>query len=155
LTSRPFRVDANEAWDEDEARDKIPWLASQGCQAVEQPLPAGSLDAMAQLKENSPLPLLADEDAPDAAAVADLVSSFHGVNVKLMKTGGVRDAVHMIHEAVGISAAAHLSPLADWADLDGAALLAQDPFVGAEVAHGTVSIPSEPGLGVRRRAGSP
>lgn len=168
VTARPFRVDANEAWDEEEAREKIAWLAGQDCQLVEQPLPAGALDAMARLKEGSGLPLVADEDAPEASAVADLARSYHGVNVKLTKTGGIRDAVQMIHEArrlglsvmlgcfvessLGISAAAHLSPLADWADLDGAALLARDPYAGARVTEGVISVPSTPGLGVRARA---
>ncbi len=163
-TDRPFRVDANEAWSEAEGREKIAWLAGLGCELVEQPLPAGSLDAMERLKAASPLPLVADEDATDADAVWDLARGFHGVNVKLMKTGGLRDAVRMIHAAraaglgvmlgcfvessLGIAAAAHLAPLARWADLDGAALLANDPYRGAEVVDGRITIPTGSGLGV-------
>lgn len=164
VTDRPFRVDANEAWDEAEAAEKLTWLAGLGCELVEQPLPAGSLEAMARLKRRSAIPLVADEDATDVAAVGELAPAFHGINVKLMKTGGVGDAVRMIHAArrhglavmlgcfvessLGITAAAHLAPLARWADLDGAALLGADPFCGARVEGGRIAIPTRPGLGV-------
>jgi L-alanine-DL-glutamate epimerase-like enolase superfamily enzyme len=164
VTERPFRVDANEAWTEDEAIEKIAWLATVGCELVEQPLPAGDLDGMALLHGRSALPLVADEDAPDAQALSDLVGRYHAVNVKLMKCGGIREAVRMIHTArqldldvmlgcfvessIAITAAAHLSPLARWVDLDGAALLAEDPFRGAEVEAGAITLPTRPGLGV-------
>jgi L-alanine-DL-glutamate epimerase-like enolase superfamily enzyme len=166
-TSKPFRVDANEAWDEAEAVAKIAWLAEQGCELVEQPLPAGRLDAVRRLRESSPIPLVADEDAPDLMALDALAGVYDGVNVKLMKCGGVRDAVQMIHAArsrglsimlgcmiessLGISAAVHLSPLARWADLDAPALLAADPFVGLELVNGRLEMPVRPGLGVEPR----
>lgn len=166
-TDKPFRVDANEAWDEEEAAGKIAWLAGKGCELVEQPLPAGQLDAVRRLREKSPIPLVADEDAPDLMALDALAEAYDGVNVKLMKCGGVRDAVQMIHAArsrgldimlgcmiessLGISAAVHLSPLARWADLDAPALLAADPFVGLEMADGRLEMPKGPGLGVEPR----
>ncbi len=163
-TDRPFRVDANEAWSEAEAREKLPWLAEMGCDLVEQPLPAGQLETMAKLRDLSPLPLVADEDATNLAALAQLGGVYDGINVKLMKTGGLGEAVAMIHAArglgleimlgcfvessLGISAAAHLAPLAKWADLDGAALLGRDPFGPAVVERGIINIPRTAGLGV-------
>ncbi len=167
-TDQPFRVDANEAWSEEEAAEKIPWLAAQGCELIEQPLPAGQLDATARLQERSPLPLVADEDAHGRETIADLATAYDAVNVKLSKVGGVREAVAMIHAAgehgldvmigcfvessLGIAAAAHLTPLARWADLDGAALLRDDPFSPAVVTPEGIHLPHEPGLGVRPRS---
>jgi L-alanine-DL-glutamate epimerase-like enolase superfamily enzyme len=166
-TERPFRVDANEAWSEDEAAEKIPWLASVGCQLVEQPLPAGQLDAMRRLAKSSALPLIADEDAPNLLVLDELVGAFHGVNIKLMKCGGLRNAIQMVHAArargfslmlgcmiessIAISAAAQIAALVDWTDLDGAALLAADPFVGATVCGGEIQLSKAPGLGVHAR----
>ena len=166
-TDRTFRVDANEAWSLEEAKLKIAWLAEQGCELVEQPLPAGQLEAMRELHEASALPLIADEDASDRIALAELVGAFDGVNVKLMKCGGIREAVEIIHTAralglsimigcmiessIAISAAAQLAPLAQWLDLDGAALLRADPYEGARVELGKVTLRDWPGLGVRRR----
>lgn len=167
LTDKPFRVDANEAWSAAEAREKIPWLAEMGCDLVEQPLPAGRLEEVAALREESPLPLVADEDATDLRALGTLAGVYDGINVKLMKAGGLGEAVAMIHAArglgleimlgcfvessLGISAAAHLSPLAQWADLDGAALLRDDPFAPAVVEEGRIRIPRRAGLGVAPR----
>lgn len=163
-TSRPIRVDANEAWEEDEAREKIAWLAQQGCELVEQPLPAGQLDAVRRLRETSALPLVADEDVQFFEDLEEMAGAYDGINVKLAKCGGIREAVHMIHRArkagldvmvgcmvessLGIAAAAHLAPMARWADLDGAALLSRDPFRPAVVRDGTLHLPTEPGLGV-------
>lgn len=164
LTDRPFRVDANEAWSRAEAVEKCAWLAEQGCELVEQPLPAGNLEEVARVREASPLPLVADEDAVAGVDAVELAAAYDGVNVKLTRLGGIRDAVRWIHAArtagldlmlgcfvessVGISAAAHLAPLARWTDLDGAALLARDPFVGATVRNGIISLSDRPGLGV-------
>ena len=163
-TRKPFRVDVNEAWSEDEAEEKIPWLHHWGCELIEQPLPAGQLEAVRRIRENSPVPLIADEDAYDLEAISQLEGVYDGVNVKLMKAGGVREAVAMIHTArglglevmlgcfvessLGIAAAAHLSPLARWCDLDGAALLEDDPFRPPLVSAGVIRIPTQPGLGV-------
>jgi len=164
LTPKPIRVDANEAWDEAEAREKIAWLAQLGCELVEQPLPAGQLDAVRRLREAKALPLVADEDAQFFEDLAEVAGAYDGINVKLAKCGGIREAVHMIHRArkvgmdvmlgcmvessLGIAAAAHLAPMARWADLDGAALLAEDPFRPPVVRDGTLHLPTEPGLGV-------
>ncbi len=166
-TSRPFRVDANEAWSEVEAREKIDWLATLGCELVEQPLPAADLDAMARLRERSPLPLIADEAACGKASLAELARAYHGLNVKLMKTGGLKEAIRLVHDArrsgmevmlgcfvesgLGIAAAATLLPLARWADLDGAALLRQDPFEGCTIRGGEAQLSGAPGLGVHPR----
>ena len=163
-TDRPFRVDANEAWDEVQARELAPWLASLGCEFVEQPFPAGSFDATAALREVCPIPLVADEDVVTGAAIDDLARAYDGLNVKLTRLGGIREAVRWIHAArgagmdvllgcfvessVGISAASHLAPLARWIDLDGAALLASDPFRGTRVESGGVTLSDGPGLGV-------
>lgn len=167
VTDRPFRVDANEAWDEDEAAERAAWLAAEGCEFIEQPFPAGHFDATARLRAASPIPLVADEDVVLGTPVADLARAYDGINVKLTRLGGIREAVRWIHAArgadlrillgcfvessIGISAAAHLAPLAEWVDLDGAALLAIDPFDGARVEDGTVTPGAGPGLGVRLR----
>jgi len=163
-TDRPFRVDANEAWSEEEAAERIAWLAQRGCELVEQPLPAGQWDAVARIREHSPLPLVADEDVTDRGGVKELAGVYDGINVKLMKAGGITEAVSMIHDArraglqvmvgcfvessLGIAAAAHLAPLARWADLDGAALLQEDPFGPAVVGPDGIHPPTRPGLGV-------
>jgi L-alanine-DL-glutamate epimerase-like enolase superfamily enzyme len=124
---------------------------------------------MARLKAESPIPLLADEDLVDLGSVDRLGMGYHGVNVKLSKCGGILAAVRLIHAArargleimvgcfvessLGISAACQLAPLARWADLDGAALLAHDPFEGSSVSSGTIRLGTGPGLGVRPRQG--
>jgi L-alanine-DL-glutamate epimerase-like enolase superfamily enzyme len=163
-SERPFRVDVNEAWSEEEAEEKLPWLEAMGCELVEQPLPAGQLEAIRRLRGVTKLPLIADEDAASLDAISELVGVYHGINVKLMKAGGLRRAVAMIHAArglglevmlgcfvessLGIAAASHLAPLARWADLDGAALLAEDPFGPRVVEQGRITTPGAPGLGV-------
>jgi L-Ala-D/L-Glu epimerase / N-acetyl-D-glutamate racemase len=163
-TNRPFRIDANEAWSEEEAVEKIAWLATIGCEFVEQPLPAADIDAASRLRERSVLPLVADEAADGTHSLDDLSRAYDAVNVKLMKTGGIREAVQFIHETrhrgleimlgcfvesgLGISAAAQLLPLARWADLDGSALLKADPFEGCRVRAGRVECSGKAGLGV-------
>jgi L-alanine-DL-glutamate epimerase-like enolase superfamily enzyme len=164
VSAAPIRVDANEAWTEEEALEKIPWLAARGCELVEQPLPAADLDGATRLKESSPLPLVADEAVLDEASVSGLARAYHGINVKLMKTGGLTEAIRLIHSArghgmdvlvgcfvesgLGIAAAAVLSPLARWLDLDGAALLSRDPFEGCRVENGRIRRSGSAGLGV-------
>lgn len=166
VTDRPFRVDANESWSEAEAPARAQWLAERGCELIEQPFPAGNFDATAALKQICPVPLVADEDVLTGVALDDLARAYDGLNVKLTRLGGIREAVRWIHAArsvgldvllgcfvessVGISAASHLAPLARWVDLDGAALLADDPFRGTRVEAGVVRISPEPGLGVER-----
>ena len=164
----PLQVDVNEGWDEAEALESLPQLAELGVQYCEQPLPAG--DA-AVLKGRSPIPVYLDEDCHTLADVASCAERAHGVTIKLAKSGGIREAVRMVHAAralglgvmlgcmvesgLGISAAAQIASLCDHVDLDGNLLLAQDPWPGVEFTNG-VQLPSdEPGLGVRQEVPSP
>ena len=168
VTAKPVRVDANEGWQTPEqALEKIQWLAGLGVELVEQPLPAGRIEDMRWLKERSPLPLVADEDIHTAADLPRLAEAFHGINLKLMKAGGILEAVRTIHAAralgmrimigcmiessLGITAAAHLGSLADWLDLDGNLLIRDDPFLGATTANGRIELPAGTGLGVSAR----
>jgi L-alanine-DL-glutamate epimerase-like enolase superfamily enzyme len=167
VTDRPLRVDANEGWTLDGAVERLEWLEAMGVELVEQPLPEGELDAMRELKRLSPLPLFADESIHRAADIPLLSEGFDGINIKLMKCGGIGEALRMIATArahgmqimlgcmvessLAITAAAHLSPLVDFADLDGNLLVSNDPFVGATVVSGRLVLPDEPGLGVRPR----
>ena len=168
VTDRTVRVDANEGWtDRQQALEKIHWLAELNVEFVEQPLPAGRLQDVAWLRERSPLPLVADEDVKIASDVPKLAAAYDGINIKVMKSGGLQEALRMIHiaravglkimlgcmleTALGITAAAHLSPLVDWADLDGNLLLKNDPFAGVEVAEGKLVLPEKPGIGVVAR----
>jgi L-alanine-DL-glutamate epimerase-like enolase superfamily enzyme len=134
---------------------------------VEQPMPKEQLQDTAWLCERSPLPLIADENVQRLADVAGCVGTFHGINIKLMKCTGLREAHKMITVAralglkvmlgcmtetsCAISAAAQLSPLVDWADLDGAVLIKNDAFDGVTVADGRIGLSERPGIGVRRR----
>ncbi|RIK64282.1 dipeptide epimerase, partial [candidate division KSB1 bacterium] len=164
-TDRVVRVDANEGWkDRQEALEKIQWLAKMNVEFVEQPLPAHRLDDVAWLRERSPLPLVADEDVMKANDLPALARAYHGINIKIMKSGGLQEAMRMIHVAralslkimlgcmiessLGITAAAHLSPLVDWADLDGNLLIKNDPCRGVRVEQGRLILPEGPGLGV-------
>lgn len=167
VTDRPIRVDANEGWSLGNALARLEWLREMGVELVEQPLPADQLEEMSELKKQSPLPLIADESVGRAGDIPRLAESFDGVNIKLMKCGGIGEALRMIHVArahgmkimlgcmvetsLAITAAAQLAPLVDFVDLDGNLLITNDPFVGAEVRAGKLVLPSEPGLGVRDR----
>ncbi|HEX3800608.1 MAG TPA: dipeptide epimerase [Verrucomicrobiae bacterium] len=167
------RVDANEGWKtKEQALDMIEWLAEDGfIQFIEQPMPA-TTDAkdMAWLKSRSPLPLVADESYHTAKDVAHCVDCFHGVNVKLCKTGGVSNGYEalqaarkaglktmigcMIETSVLISAAAHLAELTDYLDIDGNLLITNDPYVGVTAERGLLSFASaveKTGLRVRAR----
>ena len=132
---------------------------------VEQPVAAHDLDGLRFVRERTRLPIIADESCLVASDVARLAGLVDGVNLKLAKCGGLREALRiiatarahgmlvmagcMVESSLGITAAAHLSPLLDFADLDGAALLADDPHVGATIVGGRIVLPTEPGLGVR------
>lgn len=167
VTDRPLRVDANEGWSLEGAVDRLEWLQAMGVELVEQPLPEGEIEAMRELRRLSPLPLFADESVHRARDIPLLAQGFDGINIKLMKCGGIGEALRMIATArahgmqvmlgcmiessLAITAAAHLSPLVDLADLDGNLLVTNDPFVGATVVGGRLVLPDEPGLGVRRR----
>jgi L-alanine-DL-glutamate epimerase-like enolase superfamily enzyme len=163
-----LRADANAAWDLDTARRMARFLAENGFELLEQPLQKDDIDGHRALLSSSPIPLIADESCLTASDIARVDGAFHGINIKLAKCGGLAEARRMAHEArrrdmkvmlgcmvessLGITAAAHLAPLVDYADLDGAALLADDPYVGASIAEGFIRLPAEPGLGVRIRA---
>ncbi|HET9325017.1 MAG TPA: dipeptide epimerase [Gaiellaceae bacterium] len=159
----PIRVDVNEYWTLDEALDSIPSLRELGVDYVEQPLPEGDPDGLA-LKARSPLPIYVDEDCHTLADVAACSERAHGINIKLAKSGGIREAIRMAHAArglglgvmvgcmvesgLGIAAGAVVASLCDHADLDGNVLIANDPWPGVELIDG-VQMPAEtPGLGV-------
>jgi L-Ala-D/L-Glu epimerase len=160
----PLQVDVNEAWGIDEARDTLPQLAELGVDYCEQPLPAHDPDGP-MLKAQSPLPIYVDEDCHTLADVAPCAERAHGINVKLAKSGGIREAVRMVHAAralelgcmlgcmiesgLGIAAAAHVASLFDHVDLDGNILIAHDPWPGVQLVDGLQLPPEQPGLGVR------
>ncbi len=167
VTELPLQVDVNEWWSLEEALDAIPRLAELGVEYCEQPLPAGD-EGGRELKARSPIPIYVDEDCHTLADVASCAEIGHGINIKLSKSGGIREAIRMAHAAralglgvmlgcmveSGLSTAAGccVAPLCDHVDLDGNLLLAEDPWPGVELVDG-VQVPSEsPGLGVAARA---
>jgi L-alanine-DL-glutamate epimerase-like enolase superfamily enzyme len=167
VTDRPIWVDANEGWILEEAVDLVVDLEKLGVVLVEQPFPAGENAATRELRRASPLPIFADESVHRAKDIPALVDSFDGINIKLMKCGGIGEALRMIAVArahgmkimlgcmvetsLAITAAAHLSPLVDFADLDGNLLVTNDPYVGVRVVGGRLILPEGPGLGVEPR----
>lgn len=167
VTGLPLRVDANTGWTEAQAVENINRLARYGVEFVEQPIAPGDPAAMRRVRERASLPIMADESAVRLADLPALVGCVDAINVKLMKCGGLREALRMIHfarahgmkimlgcmleTAVAITAAAHLSPLVDYADLDGNLLIADDPYVGVTVRDGRLVLPDGPGLGVTAR----
>jgi L-alanine-DL-glutamate epimerase-like enolase superfamily enzyme len=162
-----LRVDANAAWTTKQTLRMMPILVECGVEYVEQPLPAHDIDGLRFVRERGTLPVIADESCVVAADIARLVGAVDGINIKLSKCGSLREALKMIATArahgmlvmagcmietsLGITAAAHFAPLLDYADFDGAALLSDDPYVGATIDGGKIVIPDAPGLGVRRR----
>lgn len=164
----PIRVDANTGWIPDEAVELLPELERLGVELIEQPFPADRLDQLRWLQERSALPLVADESCVVLADLERLVGVVAGVNVKLAKCGGIGPAKRMLERArdlgfrtflgcmeetsVGIAGSAVVASLADWVDLDGCLLLADDPFKGLELdaAHRWI-LPGRPGLGLTRR----
>ena len=163
-----LRVDANAAWTPKYALEMVPLLAELGVEFVEQPVAAQDLDGLRFVRERSTLPIIDDESCVTAADVARLAGVADGINIKLSKCGGLREALRMvavaraqgmlvmcgcmIETSLGITAAAHFASLLDCADLDGAALLADDPFEGATIHGGRIELPSAAGLGVQRRS---
>jgi L-alanine-DL-glutamate epimerase-like enolase superfamily enzyme len=166
-TDKEIRVDANCGWTVKGAIRMLPVLEEFGVTVLEQPLPPEDLDGLAAVTAQSDIPVIADESCLTAADIPALVGKVDGINIKLAKCGSLREAIRMIavarahglmvmvgcmiESSLGITAAAHFTPLVDIVDLDGAALLANDPFAGATIDGGQVSLPSGPGLGVRRR----
>jgi L-alanine-DL-glutamate epimerase-like enolase superfamily enzyme len=168
VTPTRITVDANQGWtNRYEALRMIEWLATRGVEFIEQPMPKDQVDDTAWLSARSPLPLVADESVQRLDSVARVRGVFHGINIKLMKCTGLREAHRMItlaralgmkvmlgcmtETSCAISAAAQLSPLVDWADLDGALLIKNDPFEGATVVDGKIRLPERAGIGVWRR----
>jgi L-alanine-DL-glutamate epimerase-like enolase superfamily enzyme len=162
-TERPLQVDVNEWWSLDEALEALPQLAALGVEYCEQPLRAGD-EGGRVLRERSPIPVYVDEDCHTLADVAACAEIAHGINIKLAKSGGIREGIRMAHAAralglgvmlgcmiesgLGIAAGCCVAPLCDHVDLDGNLLLGADPCPGVELAGG-VQTPSErPGLGV-------
>jgi len=168
VTNKVLRVDANEGWKSREiALRKIQWLEGEGVEFVEQPMPASDPAGIAWLRERVHLPLIADESCLGLTDIPKLQGVFDGINIKLMKCTGLREATRMvaaaracglkvmlgcmIESSVAISAAAHMSPMVDYADLDGNLLISNDPFDGVRVHEGKLNLPDRAGLGVVRK----
>jgi L-alanine-DL-glutamate epimerase-like enolase superfamily enzyme len=167
LVDKPLFVDVNQGWnDEYFALDMINWLAEQNVVLVEQPLPKKKIKESKWLNERSPLPIIADESMQTLQNLDFIQDVYSGINIKLMKCGGIRQAYRMIlksrelnlkvmlgcmtETSCAITAASHLSFLADWVDLDGAELITNDLFSGSKIEEGRVIIPDLPGLGVEK-----
>ena len=166
-TTAAIRVDANAGWTRDTAAALLPRLAELDIEFVEQPLAAEDWEGLRWLRERSPLPLFADEAVRSTADVARLAGAVDGVVVKLAKFGGIREALRaidlahaldmqvmlscMVESTLGVSAASHLAPLAEYADLDGPLLIANDPFQGMAYDGARLVLPIGPGLGVTPR----
>jgi L-Ala-D/L-Glu epimerase / N-acetyl-D-glutamate racemase len=165
-TDKEIRVDANCGWTVKRALRMLPVLDEFGVTVLEQPLVPHDLDGLAAVTAQADIPVIADESCLTAVDIPPLVGKVDGINIKLAKCGGLREALRMIavarahglmvmvgcmiESSLGITAAAHFTPLVDIVDLDGAALLADDPFTGATIEQGQVRLPSGPGLGVSR-----
>jgi L-alanine-DL-glutamate epimerase-like enolase superfamily enzyme len=169
VTDVPIRADANQGWkDRKQALEMLEWLAKRKVEFVEQPMPMEQVEDTAWLRERSPIPLIGDESVQRLADVRKAYGVFDGINIKLMKCTGMREAHKMILLARGlgmkvmlgcmtetscaISAAAQLSPLVDYADLDGAVLIKNDLFDGATIVDGKVTLTDRPGIGILRRS---
>lgn len=169
VTDVPIRGDANQGWtDRAKALEELEWLATKGVEFVEQPMPKERVDDTAWLRERSPIPLIGDESVQRLADVRKANGVFDGINIKLMKCTGMSEAYKMIllargfgmkvmlgcmtETSCGISAAAQLSPLVDYADLDGALLITNDLFDGASIVDGKVTLTNRPGIGILKRS---
>ncbi|MBR1808035.1 MAG: dipeptide epimerase [Paludibacteraceae bacterium] len=165
VTDLPLVVDANQGWhDRSEALEKICWLSEQGVRMIEQPMPKESLDDIAWLTQHSPLPVFADESVQRLSDIRSLRGAYTGINIKLMKSTGIREALKMINYAraegmqvmlgcmtetsCAVTAAASLSPLVDFADLDGNLLISNDLYEGVGLCDGRLCLPNRPGLGL-------
>jgi L-alanine-DL-glutamate epimerase-like enolase superfamily enzyme len=167
VTDKPIRVDANAGWTRERALAMLPVLDTYGVEFLEQPLPPDDLEGIGAVRRAARIPVLVDESCIVATDIPRVAGAADGINIKLAKCGSLREAVRMIATArahgmmvmvgcmiessLGITAAAHFSPLVDAADLDGAALCVNDPFIGATIEGGRIALPAGPGLGVRRR----
>jgi len=163
-TDKLIRVDANEGWDLETGIMMCKWLADRNVEFVEQPFKSMNLDDTVKLRKKSPLPLIADENSLNSGDIPGIHNVFDGINIKLMKCGSLFEALKMvkmarerdmlimlgcmIESSVSITAAAHLSPLVDYADLDGNLLINNDPYRGVLVENGKLVLPQGNGLGV-------
>lgn len=169
VTDKPLRVDANEGWtDRNVALRKIKWLETMGVEMIEQPMPAANFDDIRWLRDRVDLPIIADEACLRPTDIPKLAEAYDGVNIKLDKAGGILQGYRMIQIAkalglktmlgcmisssVTVTAAAQLSPLVDYADLDGNLLISNDPYEGVKVANGKLVLPDGPGLGLKKVA---
>jgi L-alanine-DL-glutamate epimerase-like enolase superfamily enzyme len=164
VSNATIRVDANTAWSAKEAIRNINMLAEYNIEFVEQPVSPYDLDGLKLIRQHVKLPIITDETSITVEDIPRLAGYVDGINIKLVKCGGIRHALKMIHvarahnlkimlgcmieSAIGITAAAHLSPLVDYADLDGNLLVDDDPFTGVKVEKGKLILPEGPGLGV-------
>ena len=168
-TDARLRLDANAGWTREQALARLPRLVAYGLELVEQPLPVGDIEGLRQLRASKPgVPIFADESIKTARDVAAHAGAVDGVVIKLMKTGGIREALRAIHTArahdmqvmlscmvessVGVTAAAHLAPLCDFVDLDGPLLVTNDPFEGVIYEGARLLLSDRPGIGVVTRA---
>lgn len=163
VTDKAIFVDANTSWTPKEAVHKIRELANYGVELIEQPTKPDDLAGLKYVREHSELPIIADESVKRANDIPALAGSVDGINIKLVKCGGLIEALRMIHTArahgllvmigcmiessLGITAAAHLTPLVDYADLDGNLLISNDPYSGVKLENGKLVLPNRPGIG--------
>jgi L-alanine-DL-glutamate epimerase-like enolase superfamily enzyme len=165
VTKKPITGDVNQGWtNKERALEMLHWLKERGVVMVEQPMAKERVDDLAWLTERSPLPIIGDEGVQRLADVKGAVGVYHGINIKLMKSTGMREAQKMLtlarslgmkvmlgcmtETSCAISAASHLSPMVDWADLDGALLIKNDIFDGTKIINGKVTLMDRPGIGV-------
>lgn len=165
MTDVPICVDVNQGWNSKEhALEMIHWLKEKNCLFVEQPMPKEMIDQTAWLRERSPLPIIADEAFQRLPDITGFNGVYDGINIKLMKSTGMHEAYKMItlakaldmkvmigcmtETSCAVTAAAQLSPLVDWADLDGNLLISNDCFDGLKIINGKVTLPDRPGIGV-------
>ena len=164
VTDKPIYVDANTAWTPKEAIRKIRELAQYGVELIEQPTKPNDIAGLKYVREHSELPIIADESVKRASDIPALAEAVDGINIKLVKCGGILEALRMIHVArahgllvmigcmiessLGITAAAHLTPLVDYADLDGNLLISNDPYKGVTLDKGKLILPDRHGIGV-------
>ena len=169
VTNKPLFVDVNQGWsDRQEALEMIEWLVEQNILLIEQPLPKENIDDIAWLNEKSHLPIIADESVKRLKDIDSVKGIYSGINVKLMKSTGLREAFLMISKArelglkvmlgcmtetsCAVSAAAHLSSLADWIDLDGPLLISNDLFDGISYIKGEIKLNDLPGIGLLKKS---
>ncbi|MDO8260451.1 MAG: enolase C-terminal domain-like protein, partial [Candidatus Magasanikbacteria bacterium] len=165
VTDKPITVDVNQGWkDKNFALEMAHWLKERNILFIEQPMPKENVDDNAWLTEHSPLPTIGDEAVQRLPDVIKAKGVYSGINIKLMKSTGMREAYKMLllarsfgmkvmlgcmtETSCAISAASHLSPMVDWADLDGALLIGNDIFSGTKIIDGRVTLSDKPGIGV-------